>query len=570
MPSVSLPTVLAFSATLSYPLTKIGDTTYPSVFCRVYAISLALWAIYRFALYPNLFSPLRHLPTVDGNSWWSRQSLRLLHEPRGVPQSDWYVVLLYFAIRDMDDPNVINAEHIIVASPDALAEVLTTKSYQFKKPGPVVAALKPIAGNGILLSEGDQHKLQRKTLLPAFAYRHIKDLYGLMWDISSYAIAPLTEAVAAASKADRQPYIVDIHEWSSKVTLDIIFVAGIGQDIDSVRNQDSNYRTLRRIYKAVFAQSIQDTILFVLRFWILPAWLMPYVPLKRNMEISKAARTLRDICRQLIRQKKSDLESELANKTEKDILTVALSYGGFTEDELIEQLLTFLVAGHETTATALTWAVYVLSKNPDMQARLRDEVRTNLSSPSSPSPNGTEDLAALIDNNMPYLHALCQEVLRYFAPVPITSREAVVDTSINGTPIPAGTQITICPRATNHDVSLWGNDAQVFNPDRYLSQPKQAQTDPLDESGYGDSSKKNAGTRSNYATLTFLHGPRSCIGQSFSKSELAIMLATLVGRFEFALADESLKDEKKLKFRRGATNRPLNGLNVKVTLVEGW
>ncbi|KAI0453346.1 cytochrome P450 [Xylaria acuta] len=566
MPGISFTTVLAFSATLSYPLTKIGESAYPNIFCRVYAICLLFWAIYHFILYPNVFSPLRHLPTVDGNSWWSRQSLRLFSEPRGIPQSDWVDKVAHNGL--VRYRTVINAERIIAASPEALAEVLTNKSYQFKKPEAVVTALKPIAGHGLLLAEGEQHKLHRRTLLPAFAYRHIKDLYGLMWEISSDAVRSLTEVVSAAPKVDRQPYIEDINEWASKVTLDIIFVAGMGQSLDSVRNQDTKYRTLQRIYKEVFTQKRQDFILFILRIWVLPGWLLPYVPLKRNIELGKAAQTLRDICRQLIRQKKSDLESELADETEKDILTVALSYGGFTEDELIEQLLTFLVAGHETTATALTWAVYVLSKNPDMQTRLRDEIRTHLRSLSSLS--GADDLATVIDNNMPYLHAICQEVLRYFAPVPITFREAAVDTSINGTPIPAGTQIAICPRATNHDVSLWGDDARVFNPNRYLSQPKQRQTDPLDEDGHSESSKKNVGTRSNYATMTFLHGPRSCIGQSFSKSELAILLATLVGRFEFALADESLRDETKLKVRRGATNRPLNGLAVKITLVEGW
>ncbi|KAI1748170.1 cytochrome P450 [Xylaria castorea] len=566
MVGISFKTVSAFAVTLSYPLSKIGESTYSSIFFRLYPICLLLWAVYRFILYPNIFSPLRHIPTVDGNSWWSRQSLRLMAEPRGVPQSDWVDKVVHNGL--VRYRTVINAERVIVAAPEALAEVLTTKSYQFKKPEVIVTGLRPIAGHGLLLAEGDQHKLQRRTLLPAFAYRHIKDLYGLMWEISSDAVTSLTEVVSAGSKIDQQPYTTDISTWASKVTLDIIFVAGMGQSVDSVRNQDTKYRTLQSIYKTVFTQQRQDFILLILRIWFLPAWLLPYVPLKRNIELGKAAKTIRDICRQLVRQKKSDLESELADKTEKDILTVALSYGGFTEDELIEQLLTFLVAGHETTATALTWAVYILSKNPDMQTRLRDEIRTHLRSLSSA--NGTEDLAAVIDNNMPYLHAICQEVLRYFAPVPITFREAAVDTSINGTPIPAGTQIAICPRATNRDVSLWGDDARVFNPDRYLSQPKQTHADPLDEDVDGESSKKNAGTRSNYATLTFLHGPRSCIGQSFSKSELAILLATLVGRFEFALVDESLRDETKLKLRRGATNRPLHGLNVKITPVEGW
>ncbi|KAI1427088.1 cytochrome P450 [Xylaria sp. FL1777] len=569
MPISPLATVSIFSATLSYALTRIGDSTYPSTFYQVYGISLLLWTIYRFILYPNVFSPLRHLPTVDGKSWWSRQSLRLLSEPKGVPQSDWVEKVPHQRHGLIRFRTVFNQERVIVASPEALAEVLTTKSYHFRKPQMVVDALKPIAGLGLLLSEGELHKQQRKTLLPAFAYRHIKDLYGLMWDISSHAVTSLAEAVATESKADQRPYTVNIMVWASKVTLDIIFVGGMGQSVDSVREEGRDYMALRQAYKTVFRKNRQDLILFILRIWVLPSWLLPYVPLKRNAELRNTAKTLRDICRHLIRQKKIDLESEVADKREKDILTVALNYGGFTEDELVEQLLTFMAAGHETTATALTWAIYVLSKSPEIQTKLRAEIRTHLPNPSSESPK-SEELAAIIDNNMPYLQAVCLEVLRYYAPVPTTVREAVMDTSINGVPIPAGTQLAICPRATNRDFSLWGDDAGVFNPDRYLSQPKRTQRDPLDQDGHDESSNKSGGTRSNYATLTFLHGPRSCIGQSFSKAELAILLATLVGRFEFTLADESLKDEANLKLRSGATNRPVNGLDVKVRLVEGW
>lgn len=91
MPRVSFKIVFAFSATLSYALTKSSGSNFLSIFCQVYATCLFLWATYRFILYPNLFSPLRHIPTVDGNSWWSRQSLRLLTEPRGIPQSEWFV-----------------------------------------------------------------------------------------------------------------------------------------------------------------------------------------------------------------------------------------------------------------------------------------------------------------------------------------------------------------------------------------------------------------------------------------------------------------------------------------------
>lgn len=475
--------------------------------------------------------------------------------------------------------SLLNTERVIPASPEALAEVLTTKSYLFKKPPEVVTALTPFAGRGILLSEGDQHKLQRKTLMPAFAYRHIKELYGLMWEVSCHELASLTEEVAtAAAQTPGQPLVKNIHSWASKTTLDIIFVAGIGQDSGSVRSQDSNYTTVLKVYETLFTPTKQDFILFLLRRWVLPGWLYEHVPLPRHWQLGRAAKTLRNTCRQILRKKKEDLENELADETDKDILTVALSYGGFTEDELIEQLVTFLAAGHETTATALTWAVYVLSKNPDMQKRLREEIRAHLPSPTTSSSSSSvsiKDLATVIDNHMPYLQAICLEVLRYYSPVPVTYRKGSVDTTIQGTTIPAGTPIVLCPRAINRNVALWGEDADVFKPERYLVSQQSKNgvahnyTDSLDENTHSEKSGSSS-TRSNYATMTFLHGPRSCIGQSFAKAELAILVAVLFGRFEFSLADELQGDELKIRMRRGATNRPVGGMSVKVSLVEGW
>ncbi|KAI2639248.1 cytochrome P450 [Xylaria nigripes] len=573
MLKISATTLFVISATLSYPLAQYGGTSYFSVLFRLYATCLLSRLVYSCVLYPNLFSPLRHLPTVDGDSWWSYQSIRLYTEPNGFPQLDWIAKIPHNGL--IRYRSALGAERIIPATPAALSEVLTTKSYEFKKPETTVAVIKQIGGKGLLLAEGDQHKRQRKTLLPAFAYRHVKDQYGLIWELSIHAVTSLTELVTTSSKTNQQPVIININEWASTLALDLIFVAGMGQSLDSIQNQDDTYTNLRRIYKSVFTSSRQDLIRFILRLWNAPDWLLSRLPLKKFVELDQAAKSLREICRQLIRQKKSDLKNELAAKTDKNILTVALSYGGFTEEELVEQLLTFLAAGHETTATALTWAVYILSKNPDMQTRLRDEIRSCLPSPTSPTSSsysriGSEDLAALIDNRMPYLHAVCQEVLRYFTPVPIISREAAVDTSISGIAIPAGTRITICPLATNRDASLWGGDAHIFNPNRYLSQPKQTHDDQFGEDGHSENADKYVGDRSNYATLTFSHGPRSCIGQSFAKSELALALAVFIGRFEFALADELFRDEKKIPLRRGPTMRPANGIPVKVALVEGW
>ena len=253
----------------------------------------------------------------------------------------------------------------------------------------------------------------------------------------------------------------------------------------------------------------------------------------------------------MIREKKV----KLANKEQLDIdiLSVALDSGHWTDEQLVDQMMTFLAAGHETTASALTWAIYMLCIHPDMQTRLRQEVRERL-----PPLDGRGSITSLDIDHMPYLNAVCNEVLRYLSPVPQTVREAAHDTTILGQPVPKGTRIAIAPWATNRDPALWGPDASQFNPDRWM--PK----------GEGDKSAASGGASNNFAFLTFLHGPRSCIGQSFAKAEFACILAAWVGRFEFDLQNEEDRDENNIEIKGGITARPAKGMHVRVKLGGGF
>ncbi|KKK19345.1 hypothetical protein AOCH_002416 [Aspergillus ochraceoroseus] len=261
------------------------------------------------------------------------------------------------------------------------------------------------------------------------------------------------------------------------------------------------------------------------------------LPLQRNRDIEEGCNYVRRVAERIIIEKKEKMKtnrSSLSNET--DIVSVALSSGTFTDEELVDQMMTFLAAGHETTAAALQWAVYALCKHPDVQTRLREEVRANLPSISVENP---ESISATTLDSLPYLHAVCNEVLRFHPSVPLTFRISTHDTILDGTLIPKGTQLVISPEVINHHKDLWGDDADKFNPERWLG-PGRANT---------------GGTSSNYAFLTFLHGPRSCIGQGFAKAELASLLATTVGRFHMELKDP----DAKLEVKRTATMSPLDG-----------
>ena len=228
-----------------------------------------------------------------------------------------------------------------------------------------------------------------------------------------------------------------------------------------------------------------------------------------------------------------------------DILSIAIESGGFSDEDLVNQMMTFLAAGHETTATSLTWSMQLLCKHPEVQTRLRKELReANL--PNIRDPNAT--VSPEILDRIPYLNAVCNEVLRFMPPVPFTLRQAARDEHILGQFIPEGTTVVMSPYAVNLSPQLWGEDAHEFNPDRWMG-PGKANT---------------GGAESNYSFLTFLHGPRSCIGQGFSKAEYACLLAGWIQAFEVELEDP----DKETEIQGGLTQRPKGGVPVYLKPVE--
>lgn len=381
--------------------------------------------------------------------------------------------------------------------------------------------------------------------MPAFHFRHIKDLYSIFWSKSREMVKALSQISQPAGTEPvqnlRDAPVVEISNWTSRATLDIIGLAGMGQDFNAIQDPENELYTT---YQTVFQPSKGARFLGLLSGFI-PFGLVKILPFRRNLQIFQASNTIRRVCRQLIDQKREILDRK-EKKSGVDILSVALESGGFTAEKLVDQMMTFLAAGHETTATAMTWAAHLLCLHPGVQARLRYEIRKNL----PPIDDADTAVTAQMLDNLPYLHAVCNEVLRVRPPVPMTLREASKDTSILGTFIPKGTRIMLAPYGANLSTALWGADAATFDPDRWM----------------GSGRANTGGAESNYAFLTFLHGPRSCIGQSFSRAEFACLLAALVGRFEFELEDE----ERKIEIKGGITGKPKDGLPIRLRLIEGW
>jgi cytochrome P450 len=445
----------------------------------------------------------------------------------------------------------------LLASPRALGEVLVTKNYDFVKPHEFRYGIGRVIGIGLLISEGGEHKHQRRSLLPAFAFRHIKELVPLFWDKSREGVQAMVEDILkdaveppqdlSEEKLGDKTAVMEVGNWASRITLDIIGLTGLGRDFQAIKDPNNKLTTM---YNSLFKPSKQGQLLAMLQLLIYP-WMVNYLPLKRNYDIMEATAYVRGVCRELITEKRK----KLANKEldDLDILSVALESGGFTDDNLVDHMMTFLAAGHETTASALTWAIYLLCVHPEVQDRLREEVRAKL----PPVDDMSATVSALDIDHMPYLNAVCNEVLRYYSPAPMSVRVAAVDTTICDQHVPKGTRVMIVPWAVNKSVELWGPDADKFNPGRWL---------PYFD---GDKGAASGHATSNYAFLTFFHGPRACIGQSFAKAEFACLVAAWVGKLKFELKNEEEKDEKNLKIKGMITAKLQNGLWVKATVLDG-
>lgn len=375
---------------------------------------------------------------------------------------------------------------------------------------------------------------------PAFSFRHIKTLYPVFWQKAREIVLAVDAENNTNSKCKLEDQAIEesvrglnVANIFSRVTLDIIGVAGFGQTFNAVSEPSNElYQTYQRIMR-----TSRTTRALGLLGMILPMGLLRSLPLQRNSEIAHSSSYIRMTCRRMIEEKRK--KQSLGKDTGIDVLSVAMQSGAFTDDELVDQSMNFLAAGHETTATALQWAIYLLCKHPEVQERLREELQ------SSKLTNVREsfvDISSDDVDNLPYLGAVCSEVLRLWPPVPLTYRIAEQTTSIQGVYIPKGVLIVLSPQAINRSKRFWGEDAQAFNPDRWL----------------GKGRSHSGGSDSNYAFMTFLHGPRSCIGSSFARAEFACILAAWVSSFHTRLADP----DKEVEIHSGITQRPKGGIHV--------
>ncbi|CAK1362724.1 Protein LUTEIN DEFICIENT 5, chloroplastic [Cercospora beticola] len=503
-------------------------------------VILYLYAAYKIgkAILGNLNNPLRQLPTPSGDSFLLGHARATWEEPRGNCFLRWIDEvpnegLIYYAGFFRATP------HVIVTSPDAIREVLVTRAYDYVKPDIGRKFLEQTTGRGLIVVEGDEHKMQRKSVAPAFSGKHVRDLVPVFWKKAKELADVLASQLDVVSEGDdeRNTGVVELNMWASRATIDIICAATLGREFDSLRNSDNE---LALQYGRVFGEAgAQIWIIFDLLGAPPPLQLARWMPFFTKFRNAAEGRyQLRPLCRKLVEQKRQDIES--GKDSQVDILSVLMQSGEFKDDGLVDQLLTFLAAGHETTSSAFAFTCWLLAKHPEIQKRLRDELKAHFTGVENISMTAT-DL-----DNLPYLDAVISEQLRLYPSAPISPRWSVRETSILGHHIPKDQFVLLCPWATNRSKKLWGEDAQEFRPERWLTKEGSENVKDADPMRF----------------LTFFYGPRSCPGQAFSRLEQKCLVAALIMRFQIEMADE----EEEISPRGFITVKPMgnNGLQLKL------
>jgi cytochrome P450 len=367
-----------------------------------------------------------------------------------------------------------------VNHPDGIARILQENNRNYGKGALTLGILRPVAGNGLFLSEGEFWLRQRRLMQPTFHHKHVAAFCTMIVD-TTQAMLARWEAHLSSS----QP--LDIMQEMSGLTLEIVSRALFSTPAS---------------YDAGVTQAITTLVEDIGYRFAVPFYPPPRVPTPRNRRHRAALAALDHAIYGIIAARRhgdtagDDLLGLLMGVRDED------TGEGMSDRQLRDELITLFVAGHETTAVALTWVCHLLAEHPDAADRVRAELAAVL---------GDRAPVAADLPKLPYPRMVIDEAMRLYPPAWITNRQAIADDEVCGYRIPAGAIVMISPYVMHRHPAFWERpdafDPERFAPDRSAGRPP-------------------------YVYFPFGGGPRQCIGKGLALIEAQLILATVAQRFQ--------------------------------------
>jgi cytochrome P450 len=352
------------------------------------------------------------------------------------------------------------ADIYVVSRPEWAKHVLVTNRKNYVK-GAGIDRVRILLGHGIMVSEGDFWRQQRRLIQPAFHRRVIAGLSDLIARANS-ALVEKWSACAAAGEA------VDVTQDTSELTLDITLRAIFGSDLDRIIEEQGHN----------------------------PFALLTQEP-ERNLAFAFKFRSLANVVRACVERRRRERQDW------PDFLGMLMSARdektgeAMSDRQLLDEVMTLIVAGHETTASALNWTWFLLAQHPEAEQRLREELDRVLA-------GEVPDLERL--DALPYTRHVAEESLRLYPPGWLLTRRALREDVIGGYTVPTGTQVFVSPYIIHRHPAYW-EQPERFDPDRFGAEQAKA--------------------RPHFAYIPFSAGPRGCVGELLAMVEIQMHLATV-------------------------------------------
>ncbi|MCX4696380.1 cytochrome P450 [Streptomyces sp. NBC_01408] len=396
-------------------------------------------------------------------------------------------------VRISAGPPGLRAELYCVFSAEGAQQVLASESANFRKDNAFYQEVRDSFGNGLLTSQDEDYLRQRRLVQPLFTRRRV----------DGYADAVATETRSTLDAwRDAPDGVVDVSEAMMRLALRAVARILFGTDVEATVD------VVDRCFPV-----ITD---YVLRRGYSPANIPRSWPTPANKRAAAAMDELYAVCDRIIAERRGAAGPDgTRDGAGEDLLTLLAAArssddGGFDAAELRDQVLIFLLAGHETTATSLAFSLHLLARHPEQQDRAREEISRVLG-------DRTPEAADL--DRLPYLTQVLKEAMRLYPAAPVIGRRAVAATRVGEHTIPAGADVILAPWVTHRHERYWP-DPDRFDPDRFTPEAE--------------------AQRPRYAWFPFGGGPRACIGQHFSMLESVIALAMILREYGFEAVDTDI------------------------------
>ncbi|MEM6596095.1 MAG: cytochrome P450 [Pseudomonadota bacterium] len=369
----------------------------------------------------------------------------------------------------------------LINQPELIREVLQERPDDFPKSDRVSEGLRPLLGNSVFVTNGEVWKRQRRIIDPAFEGGRLRDTFQAML------------AAGEACVARMQPGLVEIEEAASFAAADVIF-----RTLFSVPIED---KVASEVFRRFRSYQRAQPILNLAAFIPLPSW----APRLFRPGTRKSARAIRGLIAGMVEKRQAEIEAgtapdDLATK----IMTTPDPETGeiFTAQEMVDQVAIFFLAGHETSASTLAWALYLLATHPEWQEKAAEEAQAL-----------SEDQSVAVMSKLKVSRDVFREALRLYPPVPMMVREASKPEVFRKRDVKSGAMVVISPWHLHRQERLWDNP-DGFDPARWQSENGQACMRD--------------------AFIPFSAGARVCPGAGFAMFEGPLLLSLLVRAFRFA------------------------------------